>query len=161
MDPDVVARDAGHKPAGGRHGPRLRVALQEVGVRLDESGRPLVTAVIRIHRRAGQRGDTHCQRRRRVSAGLLPAVLWRDRPFADQVGGRLHHHRVWVKLLQRAQSVETPGQQDGEGYLVQLYTLPVRIAVQPEVLVKPAVWALGGRQIDQRAQRRLHVAGRQ
>src|SRR2546426_9761978 len=86
MDPDVVPRNAGHKPAGGRHGPRLRVAFQEVGVRLDESGRTLVTAVIRVHRRAGQRGDTHCQRRRRGSAGLLPAVLRPDPPLAGPVG---------------------------------------------------------------------------
>ena len=57
--------------------------------------------------------------------------------------------------------METPGEQDREGHLVQLHPVPVRLTVQPEVLVEPTVRSLRGRQINQRAQRCLGVPGGQ
>ena len=53
---------------------------------------------------------------------------------------------------------QAPGQQDREGDLIQLNALPVGPAIDPEILIEAAVLALRHRQIDERAQRRAHVA---
>ena len=99
MDADEMPRDPGYQPARGRDRPGFHVAFQEVCVRLNEIGRPVITALVRVHRRTGQRGDTHRERRWRVAAGFLPPLLRRDRSFADQIRRRLHHHGVGVKVL--------------------------------------------------------------
>ena len=55
----------------------------------------------------------------------------------NEVASRFQHHRIRVKLLQSFGLTQAPGEQDGQGNLIQLDAAPVWFAVDPEVLIWP------------------------
>ena len=63
----------------------------------------------------------------------------------DEIAGRFQHHRIRIKVLEGFGLVQSPGQKDGEGDLIQLDAAPVGFAVDPEILVEAAILLLGSR----------------
>ena len=107
--------------------------------------------------RADERRDVGGDGGRRVAAGLFPPLLLCRRSVEDQVPCRPHHHRIGVEVPEVPLAQQAPRQEDREGDLVELDPTPVRLAVDPEVLGKPAVVVLADGQVDQGTQRRLGV----
>lgn len=62
--------------------------------------------------------------------------------MADQIAGRFEHHRIGIEILKRPGLVQTPGENNGKGSLIQLDVTPVRFAVDPEILVETAILLL-------------------
>ena len=121
----------------------------------------LLTALTSESGGTNQSSDVHCQRRGRVPAVFFPAFLRSDRPMMDEIAGRFQHHRIRVKVLESLGLVQAPGEQDGQGDLIQLDAAPVGFAVDPEILVEASILLLGTGQIDQGTERDLRTAGRQ
>ena len=88
-------------------------------------------------------------------------LLPRRGAVEDQVARRLHHHRVGVKPPEATEPPEAPREQDGKRDLVELDSLPVRLAVDPEILGETAVRVLADGQVDQGPQGRARVSRRQ
>src|SRR5262249_40214832 len=78
-----------------------------------------------------------------------------------EVRGGPQDHRVRIKFTQSTGLMEPPCQHDRECALIKLNSFPIRLAVDPEVLMKTAVGLLGAGKIDERSARRIRVSRRQ
>src|SRR5208282_4822213 len=77
----------------------------------------------------------------------------------DQEVGRMQHHRIWIEVPKRAVFVHAPRERDRKRNFVELNSVPVRLAVDPEILRKAAVRTLRAREVDEGAQGGGVVAG--
>ena len=139
------------------HRPGFDVAFEEVGVLFEESGRRPVSPFTSEGGRADERRDVGGDGGWRIATGLLPSLLLGRRSMEKEVAGRPHHHRIGVEVPEVAFAQQAPRQEDREGDLIELNPPPVRLAVDPEILGKPAVLVLADGQVDQGTQRRLGV----
>src|ERR1700678_22259 len=92
---------------------------------------------------ANERGDIARESRGRVATVFFPALLRRGGSVSDDIAGGATDHRIGVEVGQRTGFGKTPGQHDRKGNLVELDTLPIGVAVDPEILREAAVLALG------------------
>src|SRR5271156_6573205 len=160
IDADVVALDARDQEAVVGDGPVFDVSFEEVGVLLEELRGDQVAAVACEAGCANQSGDIGGQRRGRVTGVLLPSLLRRGRSLVDQEMSRPQDHRIRIEILEPRVFVQPPRQHDWERYFVELNAVPIRLAVDPEILRKAAVRPLRACGIDKRAQRRRNVSRR-
>ena len=156
-DADVMPRYPGNERPLRGHRPGFDMAFEKIGVLLEESGGRPVSPFAGEGGRADERRDVGGDGGRGVAAGLLPPLLLGRGSVEDQVARRPHHHRIGIEVPEIALAQQAPRQEDGERDLVELDPPPVRLAVDPEVLGKPAVLVLADGQVDQGAQRRLGV----
>src|SRR5258708_23917953 len=89
---------------------------------------------------------------------FLPTVLRSNRSLANEKPTGATNHLEGIEVSQGVVFPESPRQQHREGHLIQLNTRPVRPAIDPEILIEPAILALRHREIDKRAQRSAQVA---
>src|SRR3954470_4532426 len=101
------------------------------------------------------------QRRRRIPARFLPPILSGNRPFPDQEAARAPYDLVRIEIAQSIVLPKTPGQQNWKSDLVQLNAVPIWASINPEILIKAAVLALGNSEIYQRPQRSAAIAYRE
>ena len=87
-----------------------------------------------------------------VAGVFFPALLLGDGGVADEEGGGALDEGEDVEAAEAIQLPETPGEDDGEGDLVELDAGPVGGSVDPEVLGEAAVRALGAGEVDERAE---------
>src|SRR5262249_52175345 len=132
LDSNKVSLDLGEQRAVDRDGPRLDMALEEVGVALEERCGRLVAALAREAGCGYEGGDVRGQGRRGIAGGFTPAVLWGAGPLLDQVAGSPNRQGVGVVGAQGARLVQLPSQQDREGHLVELRAAPIGLAIDPE-----------------------------
>ncbi len=102
--------------------------------------------------RADEAGDDGGEGGGRVAGVLLPAFLLGDGGVADEEGGGALDEGEDVEAAEAVELPETPGENDGEGDLVELDAGPVGGAVDPEVLGEAAVGALGAGEVDEGAE---------
>ena len=82
--------------------------------------------------------------------------------MANKIGRRGTHHRVRIEASKRTLFPQVPSQENGKSDFIELNTLPIRAAVNPEILCKSAVGLLAASEIDQGAQGRcLVITGEQ
>src|SRR5215472_5055877 len=96
---------------------------------------------------------------RRIASGLFPTLLACGGTLANQVGAGANDGDVGIELAKGLRLPQAPGQDDWKGNFVELYTGPVRMAVDPEVLVEAAVLSLSDGEVNHGAQRSGGVAG--
>src|SRR6476660_4709832 len=84
---------------------------------------------------------------------LVPSLLLCGWPVLDKVGRRGVNHRVRIEIAKGIFLPHVPGQENGKSDFIELNTLAVRGAVNPEVLCKSTVGLLGASEIHQGAQR--------
>src|SRR5512135_2307679 len=119
MDADEMPANAGDERTLGGHCPRFDVGLEEVGVLLEVLRRRRLAPLAREGSGTDQRGNVGRERRGRVTAILLPAILGSGRTVPDEVARRLQYHRKWVEILEGFGLVQAPGEHDRESGLVQ------------------------------------------
>src|SRR5207245_8517853 len=78
----------------------------------------------------------------RIASCLLPAILRCHRPFADEEATGATNHLKRKEISQSLVLPESPCQQNWKRNLVELNARPVWSTVQPEVLIKAAVFSL-------------------
>ncbi len=144
-----------------RRRPLIQVRLDPVRIPLQKS-RQLDRCVRPCNvGRAQQTRNHRSKRRRRISRRLLPSFLLRHRSILHQEGRRSLHKRKDAKRSQHSALPQPPRQHDREGLFIQLNAMPVRRAVDPEVLRKASIRTLRAGQVHQRAQRRIFLAAGQ
>src|SRR5665213_1081405 len=116
--------------------------FEKIGVLLTDFRDGLTSSVARKPGRTDERSNIGRQCGRRVPARFFPALLLSDRPMANEKGGGLQDHWVRVEILKYVFPLKLPGENDGKGDFVQLNSLPVRLAVHPEILSKAAILLL-------------------
>src|SRR5579872_7629214 len=72
--------------------------------------------------------------------------------MTNQISGGPHNHRVRVEVFEGGLTFETPGQDNGKGHFIQLNSLPIGLAVNPEVLRETSVVLLGDVEVNQGSQ---------
>ena len=104
--------------------------------------RNMLASLVRKFGRHYQRGDAGCERGRRKSAEILPAVELRERPFADDELRRSpDHDRVRV-VVEAVRDAQPPREQDWKRDLVELCRGPVRRPIEKPVLIPATIRAL-------------------
>ena len=116
--------------------------FKKIPVVANELGCVVITMSVEELGGANQGCDVDSQRRWRVAACFLRAILRGHRPFTKQETGGTSNHIVGSEVPQRIVLPQTPSQQYWKCNLVQLNTPPVWSTVKPEVLIEPAVFAL-------------------
>src|SRR5271157_4627331 len=114
-----------------------------------EFGGSVVAASFKELGCADQRRNVAGQRGRRVAAGLFPPLLRSGRAFSNQIPASSHDDDKRIEVSECIGLPQSPCQDDGEGHLVELHPCPVRVAVNPEILVETSVVALGDCEIDE------------
>ena len=151
-DAHVVALDVGVEDALGGGGPLVEVGLDPVGVALEEGGEFAGAVGAGDVGGADEAGDDGGESGGGVAGVLFPALLLGDRGVADEEGGGAFDEGEDVEVAEAVELPETPGEDDGEGDLVELDAGPVGGSVDPEVLGEAAVGALGAGEIDESAE---------
>src|SRR6476646_694628 len=88
---------------------------------------------------------------------LVPSLLLCGWPVLDKVGRRGVNHRVRIEIAKGVFLPQVPGQENGKSDFIELNTLPIWGAVNPEVLCKSTVVLLRASEIHKGAQRRGRV----
>ena len=150
--------DVGVENAFGGRGPFVEMGLDPVGVGLEEAGQLEACAAAGDVGGADEAGDDGSERGRGVAGDLLPALLLGYRGVADEEGCGALDEGEDVEVAEAVELPESPGEHDGEGYLVELDAGPVGGSVDPEVLGEAAVGPLGAGQVDEGAEGGLGAA---
>src|SRR5262245_36601972 len=155
---DVMAGNSWYQLALCCDHPIFEVRRQPVSIRENEIRCVSVADFHAPVRGAGERGDHHCQRRRRIAGIFFPALLRCHRPSQNQTGSCTQNYYARIEEVERMVFMQTPRQQYRESNLIKLQPGPVGGPVDPTVLRKTAIRPLDPRQPDQRAQRRSSLA---
>src|SRR4051812_46192239 len=83
IDADEMSTNVRDEGSLRGNGPRVHVRFQKIRVLLNELGNPVVAPLSRIGGCTCERSNIGRQRRRRIAAGFLPALLLCDRAVAD------------------------------------------------------------------------------
>ena len=81
----------------------------------------------------------------RISAILLPTLLFGDRSMSDQKSGSGLHHWIRLEIAKFARLPQAPCEHDGKRNLVQLNAAPIGGPINPEVLREASIRLLRAR----------------
>ncbi len=156
--PQVIAGHAQFARQRGvaRPAPVLDAGVPVVGDHQRQIGCP----PLQEPRAIDQGGDDDGERERVDAGVLLPAVLPRAGPFGQNETQRSGHHVRHRHLAQRVAGLQHARKQHGERGLVELDTLPERLAAQPLVLQPVSVRLLRRDEIGQHVARGIVGAQR-
>src|SRR5262245_52528271 len=99
-DPYEMTGSTGNEIALIRYCPRRQLTHEEVGILFDELCRVGVAAFPQKTCGADQRGNTCGKCRWRVSAGVLPSLLRRQRGVPNEITGSAFNEMVRIKVGQ-------------------------------------------------------------
>ena len=136
--------------AARRVSPALHVVIPVVGGLPQHGGNRLLAHQVRQFSRRQEPRDFDRQGEGRKPRVFFPAVLLRDRTVAHQKSSRLSYQippALQPSQILRRLASQQIHEQDGEGRLIHLQTIPVGTAVQPHVLRPVSVGILRSLQI--------------
>src|SRR5262245_53280983 len=151
VDTYVVAGQSRNQGTLHRDRPTFDMRLKEISVVADEFRRALVASVSEELGGANQCRNMGCQGGWRIAAGFLPPILRGDWTFSDKKPASAPNHTVSIEVSQRTEFPESPRQNYRQCHFVQLYAMPIRAAVDPEILIKTPVSPLRHSKINERA----------
>src|SRR5271157_4596009 len=111
--------------------------------------RVLVSARFQKLSRADQGCDVAGQGGWRIAPGFFPALLRGGRALADEVAASQLDGHKWIEVGEGIRLPQAPRQNNRKGHLVELHTHPVRVAVNPKILIEATILPLSDCQIDE------------
>src|SRR4029077_11957241 len=118
INPEVVTTDFRHQGSFRCHSPALYMRFEKISVIANELGSNGFATVIKDLRCANQRRNMNSKGRRRIPPRFLPAILRRDRTFANEEPTCATNHFEGKEVPQSTVFPESPHQQNWKRNLV-------------------------------------------
>src|SRR5271165_7014843 len=150
-DAHVVAFHFGKKDAVVGDGPVFEMEFDPVGVLLEELSEFERLVIARDFSGADEPADDGGEGGGGIAGVFFPAFLVGDGRILDQKASGPLDEGKDVPVAEAAGFPDAPGEDEREGYFVELYAGPVGSAVDPEVLGEAAIGTLGAGEIHQSA----------